>query len=338
MKKRGNFGLLVWEILTLALIFSQPVLASSRSKNNQTTTTGVSLSKNYDQILLNFYNYFDNLESNRQAKKDTEQLIALFPEEPYLYELWATIEWTLLGHELGLKLGENKDLSSLPIYQARAANYEQMIRKALALTVSVQEKTTRKLNAQAALRFERSKFLVRFSEGTGRLIKADEETRQGIKALGEILVDLPDFCPAYFFLGAIRHLLISGSEAWSIKRGLVRFGSKSYKTLGQLPIIQEDVFDEEETVRWLEKAFACGYQEWWFKKSWIENGFLLTEVYAKYRQKKDLVQELIILEKRELPLLIHLTNLFPANQGLSQKLKERQLREEILKKYLASRR
>lgn len=256
---------------------------------------------NTDALISEFYNNFTSKESNKDIKEKIEQLIKLNPENPYLYSFWASVEWTLIGRELGLSLSETKNLSKNNDYSKRILEYRRVLEEGLkqAELKSGEEKEI----AKAEIFLERSKLQYRF---LGNLRDADKTSAEIIKALRNLTS-----CRKYFFLGTLRFGM---SEQGKFKRFAIYLFSESYKELAK---IDPDVFSKNKSVEWLENAHKCGYNEA-SKKAWIENAFFLINAYDSYRQNVSTRERLAVLEK-EFNIAESLNNMFPQNKDLSKK-------------------
>lgn len=275
-----------------------------------------------DKIISLFYNYYDQVDKNREAKEKTGKLIAKYPDDPYFYDFWATIEWVLLGHELGVKLGERKNIDGDDRYRERIIFFRETINKGLALTKG--QAGSRLLFAQASLWLNQARFSYSYAGG---LIQADQESAYGFAALRTILGELEDFCPAYFPLGLTRFKF---SKENFFGRLFIKGFSKSYEGISLLNV---RVMNSNEAMQWMEKTYQCGYQEIWFKENWVESSFALLSVYEQYRSDlDDDGLKLSWLKEKELPLTKKLLDLFPENTALAKRLKEK---EKLAQDYLS---
>jgi len=278
-----------------------------------------------------FYNNFESVEKNLEAKKNAWDLLQNYPDDPYLYDLWATIEWASLGHELGTGLDQQKDVSEFPKLVERAKKYHVIVDQGLRLTDD--KNNTESQLARAVLFFDQAKFTFSFESNTSSLSQVDKETAEGIKTLKQILEKDSALGPAYFFLGITRYGLAAKTESWSPKRLVIRLASYVYYELYSL---DNDVFNKSSALDWVEKGYhyTCLYP--WLKKVWLESALLLFKIYPDYRKGLKLNKELEILETKEVPLLENLAEILPNRQDVLQGLKLSKLRVRILKDYLSS--
>ncbi len=283
-----------------------------------------------NKIVYHLYDNFESKESNAQDLKDAWELLQCYPEDPYIYDLWATTEWVLLGHELGTGLDQQKEISEFPALAERAKRYHEVVGHGLKLTDNKNDPKNQL--ARAILFFSQAKFTFSFESDFSGLSRADKETAEGIKLLKRILEKDSTFGPAYFFLGTTRYGLAAKTEAWSPKRLVIRL--KSY-TYDELYYIDSDVFNKSSALEWMEKAYYYNASSW-LKKIWLESAMLLFKVYPDYRKSLKLNQELEILETKEIILLERLAEILPHRQDLIQQLKLSKLRVKIIKDYLSS--
>lgn len=284
------------------------------------------------EIIDFFYNNFESVEKNMEAQKNAWDLLQKYPNDPYLYDLWTSIEWALLGHELGSGLDQQRNISELPVFSTRIKQYHEVVDQGLKLTEEKND-DIKYLLAKSLLFFARAKFIYSFEGSLSGLAQADKETAQGIKTLKKILAKDFAFGPAYFFLGTTRYGLAAKTEAWSPKRLVIRLGSYAYD---ELYYIDNDVFNKRSALGWIEKEYQYNDAKPWLKKIWLESAILLFKIYPDYRKGLKLSQELEILETKEVPLLENLVEILPNRQDLVQGLKLSKLRAKILKDYLSS--
>ena len=306
------------------LILSPPSLLSLESADEKYLKL--------NQVLFEFYNHFESLEKNAEAKKSAEKLLEQYPDDPYFYDLWASIEWTLIGHELNLKIDEQAKISHLPNYAERAAKYYALVEKGLSLTESAEGQIKAKtLLARANLFFDRAKFTARFGNGLSDLSRADKDSAEAIKTLKNLLAEDQSFCPAYFLMGAVRYGLTAKTENSLTYQFFVWLKSKTYAEFYQT---DKNVLDKTRALEWLEKSYQCENPELWLKKNWIESAIFLAGSYENYKKDLKIAKELELMETKEMPLLENLISLFPENKGLKEKLDLVNLRVRILKNYL----
>lgn len=263
-----------------------------------------------NNILDRFYNHLESLEENRTAERAAWELIQKYPDDPYIYDLWASIEVVLISHEVGVKIGKSgiNLLREHPQYKKRADTYYETIDRAIILTNGRND--SKFLFAKAILFFDKAKFSVKFDG----LLRSDHESALGFHELGKILDELKDFCPAFFFIGGTAYLM-SSQSSW--KKVGIWLKSKAYGVLSE--DIGTDPFDKNLAMSHLEKVYNCGYQELWYKKTWLESGFALANAYKDLRRNISTAEEKIILAK-EIALLKNMTALLPNNKDLAEKL------------------
>lgn len=302
-------------MLTLGFLFSEKAWGKERQLSQEEKYEQI------DRVIYLFYNYYDRVDKNLEAKLKIEELIAQYPGDPYLYDLWATVEWVLLGHELGVKLGERKNIDGDDKYRERISHFRDMVNKGLILTEK--QSSSRLRFAQASLWLDHARFSYSYAGG---LNKADEESANGFITIRTILGENKDFCPAYFPLGITRFRF---SKESFFKRAGIKIFSRSYE---EISLLNVKVMDSNEGMKWIEKTYECGYQEPWLKENWIEASFALLSIYERYRSDIDGERlELVFLKEKELPLTQRLLDLFPENIGLAEKLKEK---EKLIQGYL----
>lgn len=257
---------------------------------------------NTNALISEFYNNFTSKESNKDIKEKIERLIKLNPENPHLYSFLASVEWTLIGRELGLSLSETKNLSKNGDYAKRIFEYRKILEEGLkqAELKSGEEKEI----AKAEILLEHSKLQYRF---LGNLRDADKISVEITKSLRN-----STSCHKYFFLGTLRFGM---SEQGKFKRFAIYLFSESYKELAK---IDPDVFSKNKSIEWLEIAQKCGFDEN-SKKLWIENEFFLINAYDSYRQNVTTRERLTVLEK-EFSVVKSLNTMFPKNKDLAKKI------------------
>ncbi|HEY4484325.1 MAG TPA: hypothetical protein VI978_01215 [Candidatus Paceibacterota bacterium] len=285
-----------------------------------------------NKVVDSFYDNFESKKSNAEDLKNAWELLQKYPDDPYFYDLWASIEWVLLGHELGVGLVQQKNISSNSELSIRARSYHEIVGQGFKLTEDKSD--TKFLLAKAILLFNQSKFTYRFEGNLSGLSKADKETADGIKVLKTILKEKPDFHSAYFFLGATRYGLASKTDPWSPKRLFVRLKSYTYDELYHLA--DDDVFNKSTALKWLVESYQNGYDQPWLRKTWLESAILLSGIYPDYRKDLKIKQELEILKNQELPLLKKLIETLPNRKDVQQRLVLAQLREQVLENYISS--
>ena len=269
-----------------------------------------------DALISEFYNNFTSEESNRTIKEKIEQLIKLRPENPHLYSFWASVEWVLIGRELGLALGDKKNISDNEIYAPRITRHEQMVKIGLEYTEKIDSE---KELAKAALLLEKSKLQYRF---LGNIRDADKTSAKIIQ-----IIDNSPSCYKYFYLGSMRFSMSNRSR---IERLGIYILSDSYAELYK---IDRDVFNKNKSIEWLERAYQCEQKSMGQKKTWIETTFFLANAYNTYRKGLQIEDELPILEK-ETKITGELNALFPKNNDLAKRHKLNKLRQETLTYYL----
>lgn len=281
-----------------------------------------------NQILEEFYNHFDSVEENAKAKKAIFELIRKYPDEPYLYNVWALTEWVLIGHELGIKIDEQKDIVEIPIYLNRVSEYHKLVDEGISLTDGKDDQKS--LLLRAAFFFDKAKFIARFEGGLSGLRRADKESANSIKIIIKIFSENGDFCPGYLIPGITRFGLAAKTEPWSFNRLIVRTSSKTYNALYDF---DSDVFNKNKSLQLLERMYYCKGQEIWFEKFWLESAFFLASAYGNYRKDLKITEELQILKEKEIPLLRRLAGMFPGNNDLAKKFELARLRQKILENY-----
>jgi len=280
--------------------------------------------RGFEEVLSRIYNHTRLLEADQEAEKMARSLLEKYPDDPYTYTIWASIEWLLIGRELNLKADEQKDIRKIRGYENRTKQYRELVNKGLALT---ENKTDEKsLFLRAALQFDHAKFSARYEGGFGGLDKADKEAAEGLKIAKIILAQKPNFCSAYFFLGGSR-LQFSTKVPW-YKKPFVWGISRAYKELYNL---DGDVINEKKSIEWLERVYHCGFPQPWLKKVWLETNFVLVGAYDNFDKKHSPKEEMDTLLK-EVPLLQKLSSLFPQNQDLAQRRSDKEARLQVLQK------
>ncbi|MBI2676806.1 MAG: hypothetical protein HYX21_02565 [Candidatus Yanofskybacteria bacterium] len=288
-----------------------------------------------NRVVDSFYNNFESKESNAQDLKDAWELLRKYPDDPYFYDLWASIEWVLLGHELGVGLDKQKNISDNMELAGRAKKYHEIVGQGFKLASS--QDNHKHLLAQAILLFSQAKFIYRFEGNLSGLSQADKDTADGIKILKKILKENPDFHSAYFFLGATRYGLASKTDPLSLKRLFVRWKSYTYSELYYFA--DDDVFNKSTALKWIEKSYENSYDKPWLKKTWLESALLLAEVYDDQREKfmngGKSKNEWLVLEK-EVSLLEKLVTTFPNRSDIARKLQLTKPRLKVLENYFSS--
>lgn len=270
-----------------------------------------------DALLSEFYNNFNSVEKNRAVKEGIERLIEQYPDDPYLYSFWASVEWILTGHELKIEVSDRQNISEDKQWAKRLKTYTRVIDKGLTLT---KEKTDHdSFMARAELLFEKSKLQYRFF---GDLRGADRTTAELIAFLQN-----RESCHNYFFWGSARFGL---STQGILTRAFIPFLSYTYEALKKL---DTDVYNIEKSVEWLEHAYRCGYDTPSRKKLWIETAFFLANAHESRRQNHSVREELPILEK-QISILGILTLMFPGHQKVVKHYEYLELRKTTLKNFL----
>lgn len=285
------------------------------------------------QVMVLFYNYIDSIDKNIEVKLAVEKLIQEHPNNPWLYDLWAAIEWNLIGLELGIPLEKRENILDKPLYRQRTEKYYRMTEQGLQLAEQMLidfnqsfPKQHQWIFAKAALHFTAGKFAVRFEEGLGGLRKGDKAGAPGIRELRKILAQDPHFGPAFFLLGITRYQL---SRQGFIFRTLIKYSSKSasYRELGEMCNV---VFDKKESIAWIEKAQQYGAPEPWMKRNWLEATLALEGIYDRQRKDFNAPEEMAFIKQKYLPLLELLVDTLSENKKYAQKLE--QLKEYVQKK------
>lgn len=280
-----------------------------------------------ETVLTKMYNHTRLLTADKEAEGMALALLTKYPDDPYVYHLWASAEWLLIGRELNLKADEQKDISAINDYQERAERYRQLVDKGLALTENAADEKL--LFLRGALEFDHAKFSARYESRLSGLRRADKEAAEGVKILRSILQTNPRFCSAYLLLGGNRFQISVKTNA--IEKLLAWKFSKVYS---ELYAVDKDVFNEQKSVSWLERAYRCESPELWSEQIELEAGFLLAEAYRHFGKQQNIKDELAIL-KKEVPLLNRLSGTLPQNSDLSKMLAERELRLKILTNYFS---
>lgn len=283
-----------------------------------------------DEILTKSYNHSRQLSADQEAEAMARTLLEKYPDDPYAYHLWASMEWLLIGRELNLKADEQKDITKLDKYKERAKRYRNLVDKGLLLTENAQDEKL--LFLRAALQSDHAKFTARYDGGgIFRFRQADKEAAEGIRILKKILENNPGFCSAYLFLGANRLQL---STKLNLAQQLLAWkGSRIYN---ELYTIDSNVVDEKKSIEWLEISYACHYFQPWMKKGWLEANFLLIGAYQGYGNRLNVRDQIPIL-KKEIPILRRLSAIFPQNQDVADMLSSRELRLKTLENYFNKR-
>src|SRR3989344_717546 len=138
-----------------------------------------------EEVFNRTYNQTRNLFLDMGAENMAKGLLEKYPDDPYVYDLWASTEWLLIGRELNLRADEQKDITNLINYRERAENYRRMVEKGLALTENKTDEKT--LFARAVLKFDQAKFSARYESRLTGLKKADREAAEGIKILKQTI-------------------------------------------------------------------------------------------------------------------------------------------------------
>ncbi len=280
-----------------------------------------------DELFYQILNHSRLLSADQEAEKTARHLLEKYPDDPYLYNLWASTEWLLIGRELNLKADEQREIDQTEGYDQRAKRYQANTEKGLALTEGKND--SKNLFLKATLKFDQAKFASRYESHISGLNHADQKAGEGIQILKQILAANPNFCSVYFFLGGTRLQLATkvGGLNWIF----VRLFSETYT---QLRSLDSDVFNEQKSIEWLEKAYQCGYPQPWLKKTWLETTFLLAKAYRDYGKGLGTREEMAVLQK-EVPLLKQLGGMFPQNQDVASMLVERELRLKVLQNYFS---
>lgn len=280
-----------------------------------------------DAIFDKMYNHSRVLALDKEAENLARILLEKYPHDPYIYNLWASTEWLLIGRELNLKANEQREIGEIDGYRERGRRYRQIVDKGLILTENSSDKKI--LFIRAALMFDHAKFSARYESRLSGLRRADKEAAEGIRILKKVIQIDPNFCSAYFLMGGNRLQL-------STKTNVVEklFAWKFSKVYNELYSLDSDVFNEKKSIEWLEKAYQCGFPQLWLKKTWLETSFLLMGAYRDYGKELDIKDEMAILQK-EIPLLKRLCTIFPQNRDIVQILTEREFRLKILQSYFS---
>ncbi|MBI2057708.1 MAG: hypothetical protein HYT63_01865 [Candidatus Yanofskybacteria bacterium] len=313
---------------------SPPVIATAwpvSQEQNQEEQKYEQLNK----IVDSFYDNFESKEINAQNLENAWELLRKYPDDPYFYDLWSSIEWVLLGHELGVGLDKQKNISDNVELAGRAKKYHEIVGQGFKLASS--QDNHKHLLAQAILLFSQAKFIYRFEGNLSGLSQADKDTADGIKVLKRILKENPNFHSVYFFLGATRYGLASKTDPLSFKRLFVRWKSYAYNELYYFA--DDDVFNKSTALKWIEKSYENSYDEPWLKKTWLESALLLAEVYddqrEEFKNSGKSKNEWLILEK-EVPLLKRLVTTFPNRKDMAKKLELANPRLKVLSNYFSS--
>lgn len=287
-----------------------------------------------DAVLNKSYNHSHQLSADQEAEVMARALLEKYPDDPYVYNLWASMEWLLIGRELNLRADEQKEIREINGFKERAQRYRDTVNKGLALTESSDPASSntsdeRSLFLRAALKFDHAKFSARYESRYSGLKRADQEAAEGLKILKGILKNNPNFCSAYLFLGGNRLQLSTKTSLF--QRPFIWGLSSVY---AQLYSIDSDVFNDKKSIEWLEISYQCHYAQPWMKKGWLETNFLLAGAYRDYGKKLNPRDEIPVL-KKEVSLLEQLTAMFPQNQDIVQMLSERVLRLKTLEDYFS---
>ena len=280
-----------------------------------------------DDVFNKMYNHSRLLSADKEAESMAKALLEKYPDNPYLYNLWASLEWLLIGRELNLRADEQREIAGINGYKERVQRYRDTVNKGLALTENSSDE--RLLFLRAALKFDHAKFSARYEGGLFRYKRADQEAAEGIEILREVISRNPSFCSAYLFLGGNRLQL---STKLNLAQQLLAW--KSSRVYKELYVIDSDVINERKSIEWLEISYRCHYSQPWMKKGWLETNFLLVGTYRNYRKKLGIKDEIGILQK-EVPLLQQLSGMFPQNQDIAKILIETELRLKILGNYFS---
>lgn len=276
-----------------------------------------------NRVLTLFYNHLDSVDKHAEAKKLVTGLIEKCPDNPFLYELWCSIEWSSIGLELGVPIDARRDIANISAYyRSRTEKYHEMVSRGLrgadeALSRDDGGQIVRQkwLFAKGALYFAEVKFSAKF-EGVSGLRRSDEAGVTGIRTFRKILDDNPNFSAPFSYLGSARYKISTQGLATRI---IVRFSSRIFAEIDSL--CEGDVVNKNESIQWLERAYAYGAPEPWLQKNWIESAFVLHGAYEKLRIEKGLrgpEEKEFILDK-ELPVLLWLLERFSENKKLREK-------------------
>ncbi|TSC74631.1 MAG: hypothetical protein G01um101444_236 [Parcubacteria group bacterium Gr01-1014_44] len=282
-----------------------------------------------DEVLNKTYNHSRQLSADKEAEAMARILLEKYPDDPYVYNLWASLEWLLIGRELNLRADEQKDIREVNGYKERVQRYRDTVNNGLTLTENTKDE--RSLFLRSALKFDHAKFSARYESKYSGLKRADKEAGEGIQILREILKANPSFCSAYLFLGGNRLQLSTKTSLY--QRPFIWGFSGVYS---EIYSINTDVFNEQKSIEWLEISYRCHYSHPWMKKGWLETNFLLIGAYRDYGKKLNPRDEIPVL-KKEVPLLKQLTAMFPQNQDIAKMLSERELRLKTLENYFSKR-
>ena len=266
---------------------------------------------NTDAFVAEFYNNFVSIQSNKAVKEKIERLIEKHPQNPHLYGFWASVEWTLIGRELGLKANEVMNISKNQKYAQRLTIYKQMLERGF-------NQVENDNLLEAVLLFERGKLEYRF---LGDLRGADKTSAEIVRKLSN-----ESSCHKYFFLGSIR---FSMSTQGKIQQFAIYMLSENYKELQKL---DNDVFSKDKSMEWLELAYKCPYDAL-SRKIWIDNAFFLISAYEIYKKNLSVRGEMPVLEK-EIRVSSVLTAMFPQNTAMIEKHNLVELRHKTLSNYL----
>lgn len=280
-----------------------------------------------DAVFSQMYNHSRLLSADKEAEKMARTLLEKYPDDPYVYNLWASLEWLLIGRELNLRADQQKEIREINNYKERAEQYRSTVNKGLALTENTDDE--RSLFLRAALQFDHAKFSARYESHYSGLKQADKEAGEGLKVLKKVLEGNRNFCSAFVFLGGNRLQLSTKTKLF--ERPFIWGLSNVY---AQLNSIDSDVFNEKKSIEWLEISYRCHYSQPWMKKGWLETNFLLIGAYRDYGKKLGAREEIPVL-KKEVSLLKKLVDMFPQNQDVGQMLSERELRLKVLENYFS---
>src|SRR3989344_8621888 len=111
-----------------------------------------------EAVFSKSYNHSRVLSADKEAETMAKTLLEKYPNDPYIYNLWASLEWLLIGRELNLRADEQTDIRKINGYEQRAKQYRDTVNKGLVLTENKNDE--RSLFLRAALQFDHAKISV----------------------------------------------------------------------------------------------------------------------------------------------------------------------------------
>lgn len=313
--------------LWLCLLWLALVAGSARARQN---TEEVEKNLALETCLKFFYNNISSVEKIARVKTMAEEMIVHWPDDPWLYELWASIEWSAVSLEMEVGFDERRNILGIPPYRHRAEKYHTIVAKGIQLADQKLAEANGNgqsrqqwLFAKGALCFADAKFFAKFEFGRSGLEKSDEASAQGIREFKKILAENAGFYPVFLYIGGARYQI--SNQGFAI-RTLIRFTSYTFAEINT--ICEGDVVNKNESVQWLERSYTYGAPQPWLKKNLVDTAFVLQTAYERLRINAGLnrADEKEYIRNKELPVLLWLQEQFPENEKLQDKRKLLELR------------